>query len=415
MILRKTMHLTLALAFGLGALSGCLDQQGETGETGETGDDTGAFEYAGFALSADDQSDDGFDEDADYDELLAALGDAFDDDDEAPGADEVDSELLPAYDVEETPDRIARTVLVLWGKPTLDADFEGERTIWRGQLWSNVAALVPLRKIAFEANDVLVRDGDRHTVSFRTVTGPHHDGVLIRLVAPRDPETLQNGVLSFRTPIFQKTVRIADLLNGFDQTFRVDDSGNALHIATVQPQPCPHGLLRLRWHRVTPRGGVLGGRFYNHAGEVIGGVAGLWGRVDGKRRFKGVFFNGDLEVVGRLRGAWAPHPADADAPGGLFRGEWFRADRGVGGVMRGMYRVGPEPGQGSAHGGWRANCAPDGAGPGPMCDPAAELPEPEPAQCACDADEENGGEPVCGCASPPPAACQPAPEPAAAD
>jgi len=397
MTIRRPIHLTIAAAFGLAAalgFSGCLDEGLDP-----SFDDESSLEFGGYAMSSDDSSDDDFGEDSDPQALLDMLGDALDDDDDAVRPDELDTDRTRPEDLTERPDRIARTVMVVWGKPVFDRDFDGPRVEWRGHLWSDVATLVPLRKIAFEPGDQLIRDGNPNTVAFKTFTGPHHDGVLIRIVAPRTQETL-DGVLSFRTTKFQTTIPLADLLGDYDETFRVDEDGNALHIATVRPGDedgafCPHGLLRLRWERLSARGGIFGGLIYGAMGQVQGVVAGVWGRVDGRRIFKGFILDRDHQYVGTLRGAWQPFADESGLSGGTFRGVWQRRDRPVDGVLRGIYRVRSVPSQGFAHGGWRANC--DGAAD--RCDSDVIAPAPEP-RCLCWADEENDGERICRCAVP---------------
>lgn len=398
-ITRTHLHFGLALvaasAMALGACDATSDPGTTTGNTDES-----TVSYAGFALTADDESDDGFTEDADPTPLFEELGDAATDADEPPTADEADP--IPA----DPPGPIVRTVLVLWGQPTMDPDVP-EPSLWQGKITSNVANVRVLRKVRFEAGDQLVRDGDPKSVTFRTTTLPHHDGLLLRIVAPRDPSTLA-GVLSFRTTKFQKTIPLADLLDGYHQVFSADDMGNALIVSTVREHRCGQGLMRLNWKRLDARGGVFGGKVYGPEGEISAYVAGVWGRVGGKNRFKGFFLDAERRHTGVLKGAFAAFPAAAGHNGGVFRGVWMLRNRDIGGVLGGIYRVGPVGGQGTAVGHLIARCDDET----PACDADIDLPAPPAADCSCGADEENGTDEACACVAVPAPTCIPVEPPA---
>ncbi|MCA9516452.1 MAG: hypothetical protein KC635_16040 [Myxococcales bacterium] len=404
MRLQNRLHLvtTAALAAALGLGAAACDAGGTTGTT-TTNDDPNTVAYAGFALTGDEASDDSFTDDANPEPLIDALGDAMggDEGEEVPSADEVDPGELDEDVADEGPDVIARTVLFVWGKPIADPDFEATTT-WRGGITTSVGRVRPLRKVRFEATDHLVRDGDPQIVAFSTVTGPHHDGVLVRLVVPRRMASL-GGTLSFRTGVFQKSVPIADLLDGYHEAFRVDDAGNALLVSTVMAHRCPHGLMRLRWERKDARGGIFGGKVFGHDGALVGRVAGVWGKVGERRLFKGFFLGPMNERRGVLKGSYAPFPDGVDADGGAFRGVWTLRGREVQGVLAGMYRVAAEGGEGMAQGHWLARCL-DGAAP--SCDVDLALPAPPAPDCACEPDAENADADLCACVMEPgPDAC----------
>ena len=327
-----------------------------------TSDDSVAI--SGFALTADDESNDGFDESADTTDLEdQVIDDLGDDSDAAPPADEVD----PAPD--ET-GRVARTVLVLWGQPR---GTEGRApTAWEGQITSDVASLHVLRTFHFERaaqGDHLTRDGDPLTVTFATKTTTVLDGVLLRVVAPRGAAV--SGELTFATDHFTQSVTLASLFAGQGQRFAADDDGNIVAFAPSLPHACEHGVLRFGWHRVGPRGGVFGGKVFADDGSVAGEVVGIWGTVRGKDRFKGVFHAADGSFRGTVRGAYTKH----DDGTGTFRGMWVAGGR-VHGVLGGLFEVGDTRGQGSAHGFWRADCG-DGAGCAMTLPPADQCVAPE--------------------------------------
>ncbi|MCC6622130.1 MAG: hypothetical protein IT385_12780 [Deltaproteobacteria bacterium] len=409
MMIRNTRHLrglgALIAASGL-ALAACDD--GATTTT-TTGDPSATLEIAGFALTEDDQSDDGFDQSADTTTLEEEVADELDEDGEVPPSEELDAEP-PA----EGPDHVARTVLVAWGQRALNPALAETPTAWNGQIHSERAAFRVLRAVRFEREiqgDRLVRDEDPRMVSFETTTTVHHDGLLLRVIMPRDVATL-GGELVFETEHFVKAIPLRVILAGETVSFEADDLGNELLVASSLPSRCPHGLVRLHWERKSERGGVFGGRFIGADGAVRGKVVGIWGTVGDKRRFKGVFRDEAGAFQGTVRGAWTPLPEAAGGRGGAFRGVWVSPSGEVRGVMGGVFRVGDEPGEGGAAGFWRVAC---GAGPGDACAADLALPEPPPMSCACAEDVDNGLDEACACEAAPPPTCVPPEEPVAAE
>jgi len=396
-------RLVAALAASGLALAGC-----DTRET-STPSDEATLEISGFALTGDDDSDDGFAESADTSALEEEVSDELADaEGEVPPADELD--LVPPA---EGPDVIVRTVLVLWGQRARAPELAETPTVWSGSIHSDRAAFRVLRAIRFERaaqGDHLVRDGDPKAVSFETTTTTHHDGVLLRVIMPREVATL-GGELVFETEHFTKAMPLRAIIAGEQLAFEADALGNELAIVSALPSRCPHGLVRMHWERTRERGGVFGGRFYGADGAVRGKVVGIWGAVDGKRRFKGVFRDEAGAFQGTIRGAWSPMPA-AGGRGGGFRGVWVSPAGEVRGVLGGVFRVGEEPGEGGAAGFWRAAC---GAGDGQACGADLALPEPPPMSCACAEDGDNGLDEACACEVPPPTTCLPTEEPAASE
>lgn len=377
---------------------------------------------AGFTLTGDDESDDGFREGADLSGILDELGvDALDDDaGELPGPGEVDPEAMPG----DGPDRIARTVLVTWGQPTFEPALAGTPTAWTGRVRTDLGAMKALRAVRFErrpdgTGDRLVRDEDPRTVSFATVTTVHHDGVLVRLVLPRDPRAL-TGNFHFETDHFSTSLPLAALVLGGQHAFEADELGNTVTIASHLPHRCPHGMTRLLWERRNEVGGVFGGKLFGRDGELAGYVVGLWGRVDGRPRMKGAVLAPDRSFRGRLKGIWVPFgPRPEGAPpiaegdearpaGGTFHARWLGPDDVVRGVIGGMFQVGEVPGEGSAHGFWRVACE----GERPECGAEGPMPPPPPSgSCECEAGGE-AGEAACTCEARPAPGCVPAEEPA---
>ncbi|MFO0747515.1 MAG: hypothetical protein U1F43_17890 [Myxococcota bacterium] len=374
---------------------------------GDTSDES-TLAISGFALSADDESDDGFTDGADTTPLEEQVADDLaGDESELPPADEADAEAVPP----ESPDRIGRTVLFVWGQPELNPALADQPTQWKGRIWSDVAAVHALRAVRFERaaqHDHLVRDEDPKTASFDTTTTTLSDGLLVRISAPRTAAAL-DGEVSFETEHFTKTIALRDLLAGMQETFVADDLGNELQVVSALPNRCAHGLVRMHWERKNARGGVFGGRIYGADGSISGHLVGLWGTVDGKHRMKGVFRAEDGTFKGTIRGAWNPLPPTASGKrGGTFRGVWT-LDGQVKGVIGGLFAVGDEGGAGTAGGFWRAAC-----GDGLACGGDLALPAPPEPACACSPDAENDLDTACSCHGAPPDTCV-APEDPAAD
>jgi len=376
----------------------------------------GEVSFAGFAITGDDESDDGFTDGADTQPLADEVGAEAQSDDqsELPPEGELDPEALPP----EGPDRVWRAVIVVWGQAHFNPALKAPPTAWNGRVRTDSGVLRAVRTLGFERgvavegetevrHDHLVRDQDPAAVSFETVTTVHHDGLLLLLSLPRDASALR-GDFVFETEHFQKSVPLAELLSGKVMTFLADDLGNGLLIASHLPHRCPHGMLRLTWERKNDRGGVLGGKVYGPAGEVAGYVVGIWGEVDGKRRFKGSYLGLEREFRGTVRGTWAPFPATSGLDGGTFRGIWKAAGQ-VRGVLGGVYRVGATPEEGTAVGFWRAACRDLGA----ACRGDETLPPPPEADCSCEPDAENDFDGACACEAAPPSSCVPAEPPAA--
>jgi hypothetical protein len=394
------------MTLALGALAFGCDGANESAEGGDE------LAFAGFALTGDDQSDDGFTDSADTQPLADAIGPEAQPEDgsELPTPVEMDAEPLPP----EGADRIYRTVLVVWGQPRLNPEVE-VATEWKGRVATDTGALRVARVLRFERaprdseegadeGDHLVPDDDPAAVSFRTLTRPHNDGLLLVLALPRDPAAVV-GDLVFETEYYTKSIPLAELVAGEVFDVEVDDLGNHLLVASHAAHRCPHGMLRWHWERKNDRGGIFGGKVFDARGEVAGYVVGIWGEVEGKRRFKGSFLGVDRQFRGTVRGTWAPFPPESGEEGGTFRGFWSTRGQ-LKGVLGGVYRIGDEPGTGSAAGFWRAACL-DRAG---ACGGDLALPEPPAPDCACEPDPENDSDEACGCSVPPPSSCVP-PEP----
>ena len=380
---------TIAAA-GAFLLAGCLLGAGEEPADGDE------LALGSYALTADDEATDGFDEGADEGVFLDALPEAYDED-EAPAPEEVDADELAPTDPSAW---TIRHVLVTWGHPLFREDF-GEVVQWKGRIESATALVGVVRKVRFEGEDALIPDGDPHAVTFSTVTGPHYDGLLLRVAIPADDG---GGTIAFVTGHHEASLALADLVAGHHAATVVDALGNVLRVDTVPSHVCGHGFLTLHWKRAGLKGGIFGGRWVSADGSSEGYLMGLWGRVGGKNRLKGMILDADHAFLGTLRGAYrpffgpaAPNPAMG---GGAFRAHWRVADGAARGVLGGIYLVGDEPGVGTAQGVYLRRCAeaPD------ACPADLSLTEPAGA-CDCTTTDDGGAGDDCTCETPPEAIC----------
>ena len=229
---------------------------------------------------------------------------------------------------------------VVWGQMPPDfGNQDGHE--WDGTLSINRGAMIVRRRIGFEhATDVIEPRSDRLSVSFLSMTLPHVDGLLLTIADP-DPASAEPLTLTYTADsgaVFSATM--AELVSG-PQSLEVDDSGNRL-VATANPEPadpCAHGTLRGRWHRVEEGRGRLIGVVSDAEGEPLGHMRGVYGRrASGER----VFFGKYIDRDGRFRGLFGGTYGE-----GHFAGRWMVRDDLEHGLLAGFYREtirGPETG-----------------------------------------------------------------------
>jgi hypothetical protein len=239
-----------------------------------------------------------------------------------------------------SPDAALYNTLVLWGQMPPDmANQDGHE--WDGTISINRGAMVVRRQIGFEdETDALEPRSDRRSVSFISITVPRVDGLLLTIADP-DPAAAEPLVVTYTSAsgaVFSATM--ADLVSGV-QSQPVDESGNRIAAAALpRPvDPCAHGTLRGRWHRVEPGRGRLIGVVSNPEGETIGHMRGVYGR---RTTGEQVFFGKYIDLDGRFRGLFGGGYRD-----GHFQGRWIVRDDLDHGLLAGEYREtidGPETG-----------------------------------------------------------------------
>lgn len=285
----------------------------------------------------------------------------------------------PAPDADEAR---AINVLVLWGQLRVDRDVESPRR-WDGDVATTVGGLVLRRAIRFEdPTDAVLPRTDPQSIAFTSVTGPHHDGLLVSLVPPRLPE---DGALPPEgepeltislAGLEDIVITTAQLAEGYRTAIPVDDERNFVVVTTLPNHPCPDGVLAGIWRHVGRGYGTFRGRWMGEGGELRGHVQGLWGtNRAGRQIFFGKYIGNAGEFRGLLRGVWGD---------GAFTGVFVDRDGAYRGGLRGDYGMidAAVPGDGLFGGHWVEACEAEGCGPDGECpglDPsvpgADELPE----------------------------------------
>jgi len=249
---------------------------------------------------------------------------------------------------------------------------------WSGTLALEGGVIAVHRTIAFEPEDSLYRV-DPSTIGWVSGTGPHVDGIHVKLVVPPPPPGDSASAdraaprLVLITGPFSRTFAIEELA-ALRLIEPVDRCGNGISIASVaQPPLCPHGQLAGAWKLLPPdsiappdSNGVVYGHFrgvwIGAGGRIAGHLRGVFGvNSDGARVFFGKYIDTSGRFMGILRGEYGARPEEIEGcryPRGFFAGEWIgRAD--VIGRLRGHWMMDAENGAGCFHGVWGMNCSPN--------------------------------------------------------
>jgi hypothetical protein len=319
---RFTKPLIASLAaLALTASIGCQSQDSDSGVLGETESSVAsALEQENGGLDMEDEDPAATLIDANTDEV-----EDVEEEVEDPAVTEETDELMNA------PDAVLIHGVLMWGQFPFNPEFE-EAKAWTGRLAVSRGAIVVRQKIAFErATDRLAPRRSRLFVDFRSVTGPHHDGLRVTIIDPT-PGAEEPLELTYSTAdgeVLRMDVR--DLL-GAPKSLLSDELGNHIVGGAVIDaiDGCASGFLAGRWHRIGPRGGVLVGRVRGAMGGLRGYMRGLWGEnAAGDKVFFGKYVSRDGEFKGIYKGTYAD---------GEFQGRWIVRSGDIG-VLGGHYRA----------------------------------------------------------------------------
>ncbi len=205
---------------------------------------------------------------------------------------------------------------------------------WSGLFGVNRGAVIVDRAMRFEpVTDRLLPRTDPRAVPFTSVTLPHHDGLILRVIDPTPGASEALHLYYVGAGGARVDVEVASLV-GRPRELVSDAAGNRM-IAIAGERTidgCARGFLAGRWQRLGARGGLFFGRVVGPMGGLEGHVRGIWGvRRSGEQVFFGKYVGPD----GTFRGLLAGHYAD-----GRFEGRWI--DRaGDRGALGGAYGDGP--------------------------------------------------------------------------
>lgn len=247
---------------------------------------------------------------------------------------------------------------------------------WSGSMHMEGGIIVIEKVIAFDQKDYIKRI-DRSTISWISHTGPHIDGVQVKIIVPPSPiDTLTNTfdtvpTLAIETPPFSRKFTV-DELDSLALLEPVDRCGNGISIVSYRINPFrAHGHLMGEWHLIPAdtiysadstevRGVVLGkyrGIWFSDNGIVAGYLRGVFGiNSNGERVFFGKYVDLNGRFKGILRGNYGKceDSLDDSFPVGWFKGIWINKRRIIAGELRGHWAADSE-GHGYFHGRWKSN------------------------------------------------------------
>jgi hypothetical protein len=230
-------------------------------------------------------------------------------------------------DMERTPGVRVRNVLLMWGQMPGDPT-QTEVRDWSGRLELNRGGMMIKRRIAFEqtTGDRILPRTDRAIIDFVSRTRPHADGLVLTVA---DPAPGTSPLTLTYTPASGGVARTLELRELAEGPVVVDvGDGNRFVITARDRDACDHGMMRGRWHQLTPNAGVFIGVVADEDGAPIGHLRGLYGtRKNGEQVFFGKYINRE----GDFRGIFAGKYDDGD-----FKGRWLTR-AGEHGLLGGKY------------------------------------------------------------------------------
>lgn len=222
----------------------------------------------------------------------------------------------------------AHDMALVWGR--LPPDITATDAVdWTGTLELSRGGMMIRRRLGFEeATDRVLPRTRRDLIEIQSRTRPFADGLVLRIFddRPGDAEPIR---LTYRSADGTRvnTIELRELRDG--PVVRDDGDGNRMIAAGRRRNDgCAHGVMRGRWHAMTPNAGVYLGVVANAAGEPIGHVRGIYGE---RRNGDSVLFGKFIARDGRFTGVINGNYHD-----GQFEARWL--DRqGDHGVLKGRF------------------------------------------------------------------------------
>lgn len=364
---RNLVRLTSLTLFALGAtLAGCDDDNGMLGTAGDDVSGTATMEtldldaeYGGLSFS---------DEVVAFgDDDLIALANASD----ASALVDDEEDSVRSDDPSIDSPAMRHTYLrVLWGQ--LDGAYDRNsdpasisRLDWSGSIKVSEGAVVLKRTILFERPyDHRLPRTSRDSLAWKSFTGRHFDGVLVKIISPVVDGVAQ-GSMTFSTPQYETTLRVSDLAD-FELLVDVDANGNAVSFRgqSFVRERCFEGFTNGFWKHHADRPetaaiemGAFRGRILNQSGVVVGYLMGRYGlNTAGDRVMAGKYIGRNGRIVGLVGGTW--EPAEGAQSTGSFQARWVNRGGNVKGTLMGRYRANDadQIGDGFFEGRWQESC-----------------------------------------------------------
>jgi len=200
-------------------------------------------------------------------------------------------------------------IVVMWGRFRADPNVP-TRHDWSGILnMSGTSAVAVNRAIGFEdATDAVLPRTTRDRIQFTSVTGPRTDGLALRIIDTRGPNSPDRLQMKYTPDDTQGEAYVFDIDDALAGPVVVVDYGNGNQlVAMARPHrdDCDTGFVRGRWHALAPNVSAYLGVVLNADGEIVGHMRGIAGqRRDGRPVFFGKWINREGQFRGLLAGSY---------------------------------------------------------------------------------------------------------------
>jgi len=258
-----------------------------------------------------------------------------------PNVDLMDDSVL--HDMGQAPGARVLDVVVMWGRFRADPSLPTGRD-WTGAMNLSRGAVAIRRTIGFEdAQDRVLPRQTRDAFRFVSLTRPHTDGLVMRIVDP-DPTNAAPIEIKYTSVVDAQgyTLALSNLEAG-PVVVDFGDGNQLVAMARPHRDDCSNGYARGRWHAISPNASAYLGAVLNADGEIVGHMRGIAGqRRNGDKVFFGKWVNREGQFRGVLRGTYADGELRAKL---VDRG-------GEEGVFHGAYRAGDTLRHGGFIGRW---------------------------------------------------------------
>ncbi len=238
-------------------------------------------------------------------------------------------------------------IVVMWGRFRADATVPTRRD-WSGRLlMSGINAVAAHRAIGFEdATDRVLPRQFRNAIAFESATGPRTDGLALRIVDTRGPNSTDPLTLTYHRANSQEAyaLDIDSIVGGNVVVVDAGDGNQIVAMARPHRDDCDDGFFRGRWHAVSPRVSTFLGAVLNSEGEIVGHMRGISGtRLGGEPVIFGKWVNREGQYRGMFRG---------QVEAGQFRAKLVDRAGNTEGEIAGAFRAGDTLRHGGLAGRW---------------------------------------------------------------